>query len=91
MDVLRHFSSDEYAQALGDWDWTGVGSLSPVGASAFGDVFLTGPDGISMLDTLEGRLVPVFVDRQEMDRALATPEGAVSHAGTRTRASGSLR
>ena len=76
MDGLRHFSSDDYARALEDWGWTGAGSLSPIGASPFGDVFLTGPEGVSLLDTLEGRLVPAFADLEEMRLTLATPEGA---------------
>ena len=44
-------------------------------ASQFGDIFLEGPAGVSMLDTLEGRVVPAFVDLDEMRRILATPEG----------------
>jgi len=75
VELLRHFSPDDYARALEDWAWTGAASLAPVAASLFGDVFLAGPDGISMLDTLEGRLAPAFSDVEEMRRVLSTAEG----------------
>lgn len=75
MELLRHFSADDYVRALEDWAWTGAGSLTPVAASVFGDVFLSGPAGILMLDTLEGRLVPAFSDVDEMRSVLATPDG----------------
>jgi hypothetical protein len=75
MELLKHFSAEEYARALEDWSWTGADVLTPLGASPFGDVFLIGPDGIMMLDTLEGRLVPAFSTVEEMRSALATPEG----------------
>jgi len=75
VELLRHFSPDDYARALEDWAWTGATSLTPVAASLFGDVFLTGPDGVSMLDTLEGGLAPAFSDVDEMRRVLSTAEG----------------
>jgi len=75
VELLRHFLPDDYARGLEDWAWTGATSLTPIGASPFGDVFLKGRDGISMLDTLEGHLVPAFADLDEMRRVLATPEG----------------
>ncbi|MGJ0223674.1 hypothetical protein ACQUZK_09765, partial [Streptococcus pyogenes] len=70
-----HFSPDVYRRALEDWSWVGADAMTPVAASLFGDVFLAGPDGIAMLDTLEGRIVPAFADVDEMRRVLATQEG----------------
>lgn len=75
MELLRHFSPDDYARALEDWSWTGAASLVPVAASTFGDVFLSGADGIFMLDILEGRLVQAFSGIDEMRSVLATPAG----------------
>lgn len=70
-----HFPPEVYRRALEDWAWVGADTLTPLATSRFGDVFLAGPGGILMLDTLEGSLVPAFAGTDEMRDVLATEAG----------------
>jgi hypothetical protein len=42
--------------------------------TAFADVFLSAPDGIWILDTLEGNLKRLYATRDELEQALKTEE-----------------
>lgn len=78
MELIRRFSPEDYARALGSWAWLGeeFSALTPRLATAFGDVFLEGPDGAFwFLDTVEGSLTRPWSSGAELQAALNTPEG----------------
>lgn len=76
MDLIRQFSPDLVGAALQDWIWlAGLGELSPLAVSAFGDVFLYGPDGVWFLDTIEGTLTREWDHPAALQDAINTPEG----------------
>ncbi|MBO9553509.1 T6SS immunity protein Tdi1 domain-containing protein [Cellulomonas sp.] len=78
MDLIRRFAPDDYARALESWAWLGEagGALTPRLATAFGDVFLEGPDGqFWFLDTVEGSLTVSWASGAELQAALNTPDG----------------
>lgn len=76
MDLIRRVPSDELTRHLADWDWLpGLDALEPFAVTAFGDVLLTGPDGVWFLDTLEGKLSREWDSLDAAQAALATEEG----------------
>jgi len=78
VDLIRRFAPDDYARALEAWAWLGEDgrALTPRLATAFGDVFLEGPDGqFWFLDTVEGSLTPSWATGAELQAALNTPDG----------------
>jgi hypothetical protein len=75
VDLLRHFTHEQYEQALESWAWAGVSGKSPLAASLFGDVFLEGDEGVFYLDVLGGTLTREWHGVQEMLAALQTPDG----------------
>ena len=61
---------------LADWTWLpGLTDLRPVLVTVFADVILQGPDGYWWLDTMEGNLSCEWGSADELNQALATPEG----------------
>jgi hypothetical protein len=75
MDLTRTFTAEEYTQALASWQWIGLDDLDPWFVSAFGDVFLTGDDGVYWLDITSGELSRAFTSAEDTQRILATEEG----------------
>jgi hypothetical protein len=75
MELTRTFTPEEFARALEGWQWIGLDGLDPWFASAFGDVFLTGDDGVYWLDITAGELSRPFADVEDTQRILATEEG----------------
>lgn len=75
MELVRTFSPSHYAKALAAWAWTGVAGKEPLCTSLFGDVFLSAPDGVWWLDTLEGTLSRPWETTEQLRAALATDDG----------------
>ncbi|MBV1855035.1 T6SS immunity protein Tdi1 domain-containing protein [Catellatospora tritici] len=76
MQLTKTFTDAQYAQALESWAWLDLGDRKPVFTSLFGDVFLVGPDGVSYLDVIEGRLTTgLWPDGAALEAALNTEEG----------------
>ena len=76
MELIRRFPSDLVGRALADWNWLpDLGGKVPMFTSWFGDVFLSGEDGIWFLDTLEGTLTHQWPDALSLQAALNTLEG----------------
>ena len=77
MELIRRVPSDVLAGYLADWDWlSDLEGLVPFAVTAFGDVLLTGPDGVWFLDTLEGGVSRKWADLDAAQASLATEEGA---------------
>jgi hypothetical protein len=62
------------ARALDAWQWLALKGKQPLLVTAFADVFFTAPDGIWLLDTLEGDLKHLFGTQAELEQALKTEE-----------------
>lgn len=75
MELTRTFSEEEFAEALSTWQWMDLDGLDPWFASAFGDVFLIGDDGVYWLDVAAGELTRPFGSPEEAKRVLATEAG----------------
>lgn len=78
MELVRRFTPEQYASALASWTWLGdqIGTLVPTHATAFGDLFLQGPDGgFWFLDGLEGSIERQWDTGAELQAALNTPDG----------------
>ena len=76
MDLLRRLPSDVLIEALSDWHWIPeVAGKSPLAATAFGDVFLEGDDGVWFLDTVEGKLTLEWESPASLQAQLNTAEG----------------
>ncbi len=76
MEFVRRFSDDLYTRALEDWQWLAdLGGKTPIVASAFGDIFLRGADGVWFLDTLEGSLSRYWDATASLQEQLNTAEG----------------
>jgi hypothetical protein len=75
MELIRRFPSDLIASALADWNWLDLGGRVPMFTSWFGDMFLSGENGIWFLDTLEGTLTHQWRDALSLQAALNTVEG----------------
>lgn len=65
--------------ALDDWDWIGLGPVTPVMRTWFGDVVLLGHDGIWLLDVIEGTLERCWSDVLDLAVALADDDGQDRH------------
>ncbi|MEX2578597.1 MAG: T6SS immunity protein Tdi1 domain-containing protein [Verrucomicrobiales bacterium] len=68
-------SSKDISMALDSWKWLPLGPKHPILVTAFGDIFLSAPDGIWFLDTLEGNLNRVCDTREELTEILQTEDG----------------
>jgi hypothetical protein len=80
MEIVRRFTQEQYAIALDDWDWLGIGGMVPICTSAFGDVFLRAADGrVSFLDTVEGTLTDVWDSVAACQAELNTPDGRAQY------------
>lgn len=55
-------SDEDIQRGLDAWRWLPISELAPIAVSVFGDVFFEGPQGIVVLDTVEGKLVQVAGD-----------------------------
>lgn len=75
MEVIRRFSGEQYAAALGSWEWLGLAGKAVLCASPFGDVFLEDPDGVWWLDVVDGALTRPWPSRAEFAAAMATVDG----------------
>lgn len=78
MELIRRFTAEQYALALASWRWLNdqIETLVPTHATAFGDVFLQGPDGgFWFLDGLEGSLERFWDTGSDLQATLNTPEG----------------
>ena len=56
MELIRHFSNEQYAAALEAWSFLDLAGKTPLFTSPFGDVFLRDGAGVWFLDTLDGTL-----------------------------------
>jgi hypothetical protein len=73
LSFLFIFPSDaDIQRALESWAWLDLAAFTPIAVSAFGDVFFEGPQGVVMLDTIEGRLMQVAGDEANLIAALQT-------------------
>ena len=61
--------------ALDDWSWLPIDGKKPIRVTAFGDVFLIAEDGISFLDTLEGKIEWVCTTDKELEDILSQDSG----------------
>jgi hypothetical protein len=75
MDLIRHFSADQFRGALESWDWIGTDGKNPLFTSPFGDVFFRAADGFWWLDTLEGSLSRPWTTAEELQSSLNTAAG----------------
>lgn len=75
MLLTKTFTPEIYARALEDWSWLDLQGKTPVLASLFGDVFLQDGRGYWFLDTLDGSLVQVAANRDELQTKLDSIEG----------------
>lgn len=69
-------SSEKMNQALASWQWLPVRDKQPFRVTPFGDMFLRDRGRIYFLDTIQGSLESVCESEAELDRILASPEGA---------------
>jgi hypothetical protein len=67
-------SVESLSRALESWHWLDLNGKRPILVTAFADVFLIAPDGIWVLDTLEGNLKHLYSSREQFDQALTTVE-----------------
>lgn len=81
-DIRRSFpalviepSQEQIDSGLEEWAWLKPPRTPPVLVSAFGDLFFHTPEGVMMLDTLDGALVRVAGGAAELRGQLATAEG----------------
>lgn len=74
-ELTRTFTQEQYDQALAAWEWIGLEGLDPWFTSAFGDLFLTGPDGVYWLDLTSGELTRPWRDLESAKKALSSDEG----------------
>ncbi len=86
MNLIREFSSEQYADALKAWDWTGIGDKVPLFASPFGDVFLGQIHG-QIKDLPEGAEISISTDSEgpgwaAIEAALRELYGDAGPAGT---------
>ncbi len=75
---MRYFiSPSDHAlnMALDAWKWVGLGERKPILVTAFADIFLTSSEGISFLDTIDGKVKPVCSSREELEQILETGDG----------------
>lgn len=70
------FPAEVFASALESWAWIGIGAREPLFTSLFGDVFFRAPDGIWLLDILEGTLTRPWDSAAELKAVVDTPDGA---------------
>jgi len=76
MELIRHFPAENVASALADWAWLPeLEGTTALVASAFGDLFLEGPDGVWFLDTIEGTLTREWPHAAALQDALGSIEG----------------
>ena len=75
MELTRTFTPEEFTRALEAWQWIDLEGLDPWFASAFGDVFLIGDDGVWWLDINAGELTQVFGNADEAKDVLASEDG----------------
>ncbi len=75
MELTRTFTPQEYDRALAAWEWIGLEGLDPWFTTAFGDVFLTGDDGVYWLDIAAGEVTRAFDNAEQAKRVLATDAG----------------
>jgi|SRR5205809_5734784 len=75
MVLTKTFAPETFAEALESWSWLPIAGKVPVLATLFGDVFLQDTEGYWFLDSLEGKLVKVAPNRDELTSVLNTPEG----------------
>lgn len=74
-ELTRTFSQEQYDEALAAWQWIGLEGLDPWFTNAFGDVFLTGDDGVYWLDISAGELSRPWLDLETAKRELASDTG----------------
>lgn len=67
-------SEEDLARALDSWSWLEIQRKQVLLVTAFADVFLSAPDGIWVLDTLEGELKRLCETKDELEKALKTEE-----------------
>lgn len=68
-------SGEDLLKGLESWSWIDFSGLEPVLISALGDVFFrTDEGGVVMLDTIEGKLVPLADDFDQFREVLNTAE-----------------
>ena len=64
--------------ALDAWKWLEIGvgpeGRTPILVTAFADVFFMSDEGISFLDTLDGKIKPVCGTKEELQQILETGE-----------------
>ena len=72
--LLIYPRAEDLEQALDSWSWLAVPSTPPLMVSAFGDLFFHQPQGVVMLDTLQGALAQVAPNSAELLRILALRE-----------------
>lgn len=70
------FPAEVFTRALQSWEWIGIGTREPLFTSLFGDVFFRAPDGIWLLDILEGTLTRPWDSAEELKAVVDTPDGA---------------
>lgn len=76
MELIRHFPANTLAAALAEWAWLpDLDGKTTLIASAFGDLFLQGSDGVWFLDTIEGTLTREWPHAAALQDALSTLEG----------------
>ena len=65
-DLFTDARALDMERVVAQWPNTLVGTLRPIGASAFGDLYFERPDGrVERLDVLEGGVHPVAKDATE--------------------------
>ena len=69
--LLIRPSKEDVERALQSWSWLAVPASPPLFVSAFGDLFFQQPEGVVMLDTLQGALAPVAPDVAGLLKTLA--------------------
>jgi len=62
-------------KALESWQWIDLDGCEVMAVSAFGDIFFESDEGIKFLDTLEGTLIVIASDEDDLNRLLETKEG----------------
>lgn len=76
MELIRRFPPPLLGRALEGWSWLPeLTAMTPIVTSAFGDVFLHGPDGIWFLDLVDGTLTREWRDMPALQRELDTADG----------------
>ena len=68
-------TADEVMRALEPWDWLNFNGLEPFLVSSFGDIFFEDRRGVFFLDTVEGTLERIAVDRTELAALLSSETG----------------